>query len=105
MISYSGEEKISHYQQIHIANLGAPGLTLFPNPNKGKFTLVFSLDQETPVRIQLFNSMGQIVWTKTESLPGGKQNLQCAVPTLAEGTYSLVLQTPAQQWQTHLVIQ
>jgi len=43
------------------------GVRLFPNPNKGNFTVVLSQlnDEENSIEIRLVNVIGQTVYTKT----------------------------------------
>ncbi|MGB1243775.1 MAG: T9SS type A sorting domain-containing protein, partial [Chitinophagales bacterium] len=38
----------------------SPNIQLFPNPNKGNFTLVLPLQQTETVNIEIFNAFGQV---------------------------------------------
>jgi hypothetical protein len=51
-----------------------PGLSLFPNPNDGRFTIYLELnsDDNDLVTIEVINLLGQIVYDKTSALFNGK---------------------------------
>jgi len=48
----------------------------YPNPFTDHTTLCIEADKSTTAKIQVFNIMGQIIWSKTINLQKGKKNTQ-----------------------------
>ncbi|MGB1243735.1 MAG: T9SS type A sorting domain-containing protein, partial [Chitinophagales bacterium] len=48
-----------HFTSIENPNLHFPNIQLFPNPNKGNFTLTLQLQQAEQVDIEVFDVMGK----------------------------------------------
>jgi hypothetical protein len=73
---------------------------IYPNPTKGTFNISFSLTKPSPVKINIYNQQGQVVYTKVfESLAQGKQNLNIKNQNLQSGIYIVKLSSN-QQLQT-----
>ena len=63
--------------------------TLFPNPNKGKFILQQSINDNKPVNLELINSFGQSIYKTDASFLNQKTNIDLSpMPT---GVYLLKL--------------
>lgn len=77
----------------------APALTdkiigLYPNPAREEFTIQFYLETESWVNMKIVNMSGQVVSEeKFASQPAGVFNLRAALPELAAGLYTIVLET------------
>ncbi|MHB8259451.1 MAG: zinc-dependent metalloprotease [Bacteroidia bacterium] len=61
-------------------------INLFPNPNSGLFTFAISLNQATNLNFTVVNTLGQVVYTKTESNVLNTV-LSCDLSYLAKGVY------------------
>lgn len=77
--------------------LGASQLELFPNPAAGAFTLRLpALAAERTAQVALFNSLGQLLQSRSLELsPAGTQT-QVDVSSLAAGLYTLRVQAGSQ---------
>ena len=61
-------------------------ISLFPNPNNGQFTFAVSLTEATNLNFTVLNTLGQVVYTKTESNVMNAV-LSCDLSHLAKGVY------------------
>ena len=69
-------------------------ITIYPNPVKDNFTLLFSLQKSSKVLIKLVNIIGQEMYAKEyEFLNKGDQQINIHTSSLAKGIYSLSLST------------
>ena len=80
-------------------NTGISDLKVFPNPNQGSFKLDFNLkNQAEPVTIEVFNTIGTKVFTKTETgTITGKNSLfiDLSGQNIPTGTYFIRIITEA----------
>jgi|GEM_PF-2711277 len=67
-------------------------LRVFPNPVVSQLTLEFELSRQGPLRLVLFNTLGQPVFLQpvTQTTPGNNR-FTLALPSLAAGLYQLTL--------------
>jgi type IX secretion system substrate protein/pregnancy-associated plasma protein-A/PKD domain-containing protein len=61
-------------------------INLFPNPNNGQFTFAVSLAEATNLNFTVLNTLGQVVYTKTENNVLNAV-LSCDLSHLAKGVY------------------
>ncbi len=61
-------------------------INLFPNPNNGQFTFAVSLSEATNLNFTVLNTLGQVVYTKTENNVSNAV-LSCDLSHLAKGIY------------------
>lgn len=64
-----------------------------PNPFNEQINIEFALGQAGPVRISLFNALGQEVYSQQSKEAAGEQLMQIATPNLATGIYTLRIET------------
>jgi len=64
-------------------------LLAYPNPASQDLNLRFELEGSDALQISLRNTLGQVVYQKTERLDAGVQQLQLPVADLARGMYIL----------------
>lgn len=65
-------------------------MSVFPNPSSENFTLVYAIDGEEPVNFDLFNVMGQQVWSSTSGNANGSGRIEIETSKLSSGIYTLV---------------
>ncbi|HXB11963.1 MAG TPA: T9SS type A sorting domain-containing protein, partial [Bacteroidia bacterium] len=92
-ISFSNRRRIKNPTGIQVLNNGLSGLTLYPNPGYGVFTLGYSMLESGNIRITIVDELGQVVYNNTEEKSAGRVNEQLNLENLAAGIYSLRLQT------------
>ena len=77
--------------------------TVAPNPNNGNFDVIVRLEEDSPVKLRLFNSAGQVAHPE-KSLPSAKVHSVNYSINVNAGTYILVLETPYQVLTKKLII-
>lgn len=81
------------------------GVHLFPNPNKGHFTLQFDLPEPTTnLQVDLNNYLGQTVWANNYGKIQ-RENIVLHMPDLPTGTYFLRLTDGTQQITRKVIIE
>lgn len=78
-------------------------LLVYPNPSNGNFTIKVDAKQGSNTRISLLNLLGQEVWTETQNLKMGEQDLSIHT-NLSEGVYILRLQNDTEQLLRNIII-
>jgi PKD repeat protein len=78
------------YSTLGIGNKGEDiGITLYPNPNDGKFSLTLNASGNHNVNIVIYNSAGIEVYTENGVKLSGKMTKNIDLSTLAKGIYHL----------------
>ncbi|HWY97515.1 MAG TPA: T9SS type A sorting domain-containing protein [Bacteroidia bacterium] len=74
-----------------INNISTPDvdINVYPNPALNSFTVQMNLKERENVEFTLYNSLGQLVYTKNLSKQWGMINEKIDVTSLAEGIYLL----------------
>lgn len=79
---------------INDLNAGTDFSNLFPNPSGEFSTLTYPLSNNTPVKISILNSLGEVVYsTNKETMPPGFYSEELDVRGLKKGIYFLNIQT------------
>lgn len=55
--------------------------TTWPNPSNGKFQILFNLSKPSNIRVEVFNMLGQTVYSKTESGYSGDNTIDIELPS------------------------
>jgi hypothetical protein len=76
---------------ISTAALSYKNVNIYPNPTSGLTTLDLSSENASEVKISVINSLGQVAIQKTAMLTEGSNSLSLDVKGLAEGIYSVVI--------------
>lgn len=74
---------------VEIIERGKSSLNLFPNPNKGKFTIAGNFDYDQELSIVIYNAIGQIVYTDKIFTFERKLKHEIVLPGIANGVYYL----------------
>jgi hypothetical protein len=65
-------------------------LSIFPNPTTGEVNISFTLKEEKEIKIELFNSLGQIVKTVSQQkFTTGKNQINFPTENLSKGIYHI----------------
>lgn len=79
-------------------------ILVYPNPNKGSFTLSFTALEKGTASLSVYAPTGQLVY-KTDMLTAtGNQESRIKLPSVAKGTYILTLTQGKHIYTRHLVI-
>ena len=68
-------------------------LVISPNPTIDDLNIFLNSDQNIQTDLTIYNSLGQIVFSKKEQLNLEKNNIRIDVATLSKGVYFVTLQT------------
>jgi len=78
---------------------------VYPNPNSGKFYVDISSSVEGPLQVQLFNFMGQSVYSTDDNVYLGGKKIEVIAPELPAGVYSLIVKSGNTQITKKIVIE
>jgi hypothetical protein len=67
------------------------GLTLYPNPNNGKFVLKGNVADNVEYKIEIINALGQVVYKDNATANSGQLNKEIQLSNVANGIYLLRL--------------
>ncbi len=89
---------------VNAADLAAK-VMVYPNPNKGEFTLSMPSFNSPVVEATLFNAVGQKVWSKSLETKGVYLKETITTQKLPHGVYTLRLETNAGPVQRKIIIE
>ncbi len=102
ILDFDGTVRFSNTVQAMISE--KPQMAVYPNPNNGSMNIILEINQNENVKIQFLNSLGQIVWEKSEFLNKGIQKLNLQTQ-LSKGIYNLVISTENHSYVQRIVIE
>lgn len=79
-----------------VYDLVLPNLSLFPNPNKGIFTIKADPVSDQPIHCRVLNSVGQQILSRPLDMSGGTINESIDLQGAAPGVYMLQLSNGSQ---------
>lgn len=68
-------------------------ISMFPNPTTGNVTLTLDMATSGAFNVAIMNINGQVVFSQSQDLSAGTQNLSLETSALAAGTYMVTLQS------------
>ncbi|MCF8370984.1 MAG: choice-of-anchor L domain-containing protein [Bacteroidales bacterium] len=80
-------------------------IQIFPNPNKGKFFLLGSLESKDDLSIQIFNSIGEPTFNKKISSLERSISEEIKMGKVAPGIYFLKIQQKEKSWVWKMVVE
>jgi hypothetical protein len=66
-----------------------PAITVYPNPNNGKFSVIFDSKEQSPVNLRLTDMLGRTVYTNTFDVNIGATELPVEISGYTPGVYTL----------------
>jgi ELWxxDGT repeat protein len=78
--------------------------SLFPNPAQKKVQISSAMLRQGRFNVLIINSLGQIVGQINWASPSQEENLTFPVDQLADGIYSIVVQSDYSIWRTKLIV-
>jgi hypothetical protein len=94
---------------VGIRNIAAiGGITVFPNPNRGEFTIKGSLLSPTneEVQVEITNMMGQLVYSSNTQARNGIINASVSLPgSISNGMYLLTLRSGTDSKVYHFILE
>ncbi len=92
--------------ELNPQSIGSLKMTVYPNPNYGKFTALYYLNQATDVKIILHNAEGKELENRVfENVPAGQNKYQKKIRGLAKsGIYFLTIETAYESATQKIII-
>lgn len=85
------------------SQMGADGVRVFPNPNRGQFTV--ELDLAGLVGLQVFDTRGALVYNEVFTASGSRFQRSLDLSSLAQGNYTLQVQHEGQRITQTVVVE
>jgi glucose/arabinose dehydrogenase len=87
------------------AVINSTGLSLFPNPNKGQFTVRLTAPQKDNYEIKALNNLGQEVLSQEKSVEPGRNEFTISSDKFTTGVYTLQITTPQGVMNRRFIVQ
>jgi PKD repeat protein len=94
-----GSDSITKINYVNVLSTGIQdnsflkSMSVFPNPTDGKFSLIAELDNVQKMKVSVFNSVGQMVYSNETDGKSASINMTCDLSNYARGLYFLKLST------------
>ena len=79
--------------------------SLYPNPNKGNFTIALTTEEVSSLKVEVFDVTGRLVYTNTVPLQKGGNEIPFELKGISSGIYSLRVNQGNQNKLIKLVIE
>lgn len=86
---------INTHWTVGVANVeaGIEGVRVFPNPATEQTNVVFNLDNDANVTINIYDALGRTVSSNSHAMTSGTQHVTIPVSGFASGVYNVVIGT------------
>ncbi len=84
---------------------GFEHIRLYPNPNKGTFTIKGAIDTREDVKVDILNMIGQSVYSAMLPVSGNMLDQQITLPGVAQGTYLMKIYAAGEERVLRFVVQ
>jgi PKD repeat protein len=85
--------------------MGLEAIVLYPNPTNSNTSISFSSQTSEEATISVINQLGQVVLNNTIEIENGKNKVELATTELANGMYTVTVQTAKGQLNRKLIVQ
>ena len=85
------------------SEMGTDGVRVFPNPNRGQFTV--ELDLTGLVGLQVYDARGALVYSEVFTASGSRSQRSLDLSSLAQGNYTLQVQHEGQRITQTVVVE
>lgn len=85
--------------------MGLEEIVLYPNPTNSNTSISFSSQSTEEATITVINQLGQVVLSNTIEIENGKNKVELATAELANGMYTVTVQTAKGQLNRKLIVQ
>lgn len=85
--------------------MGLEEIILYPNPTNSNTSISFSSQSTEEATITVINQLGQVVLNNTIEIENGKNKVELATAELANGLYTVTIQTAKGQLNRKLIVQ
>lgn len=65
------------------------GITVYPNPNTGSFTIRIQMDSNEPLTLKIFNTLNALIWVNDKEWSGSKFSADVNLKNYPDGVYYL----------------
>ena len=104
--SFSDELNVTLENSFGIDELAkALGLAVYPNPNKGTFTLEIATNAVDKVNVRIMNATGHLVYTQADLNVNSNFSTMIDISNEAEGVYLMVVESDLGIYTNRIVIQ
>ena len=100
-VDYDGKFDFSDVKVVNLA--GVAMVTVSPNPSNGHFSVKIISESSSLFVVDIFNALGQIIYTKTLSLTGGYAEQKVSLDHVAAGVYTLVVKNDSDHWVNKVI--
>ena len=83
---------------------GRSGLSVFPNPTNDFLNLQLNLKQASEIKIEIYNSLGKIMFSSNQLTKTNKINERLSIQDLASGMYLLLVQSEQEQFSKKFTV-
>lgn len=104
--SYTYDQANSNVSTTKLQHLPIQQLTMYPNPNKGSFTVDYRLQKDSEVSLVIYNLNGEIVYRRKETRAAGahKDYIDLDENTIGNGMFIIELATPNERYIDKLIL-
>ena len=103
---FSSSDFIIEIENVGISELEeALGLSIYPNPNKGTFTLELSTTKVEKVNLRIMNATGLLVYQEDDMPVSNNFNKVIDISSEAEGIYLLMIESDLGLYTGRIIVQ
>lgn len=85
-------------------NEGLYNFNIYPNPNNGRFQIDFDILKTNDIEINIYNSMGQVVYSEIENSFEGKYSKNIDLNSLSRGIYLININSNNKLFSNKIII-
>ena len=92
------------FSTVEVVNLtGESMVTVSPNPSHGHFSVKIIAESSSLFTIDIYNALGQAIYTKSLSVYGGFAEQKVILNHVAAGVYTLVVKNDTDSWVEKII--